>query len=313
MAILTSAGTYFTPQSNKSENEKKYDDIHLEIVRQTAAGSLTLGTDTSVVNNAMYAYAQNATSTPAASGVSTPGSGAVTTTVVTQGAAAAHDVFIFGGERGVDVGSGFYFERSVGQESPSDFVWELVKVTLDGSGDGTVNGSEESTPEMSLVARPMFVMATEVLSAALPDSAGVSVSSVTSIDFELKGANDAVVLCLVGGLKADASPVSDSGTNIAVREDMSFLLHNAKNVHARPTSPLIGEIIEATLADVTSYSAVTIAASSLTHISHIEGIFPMDTNATEEAAAWNGTRGTSSGIVGANGSVHVMRCLVVGY
>jgi hypothetical protein len=313
MAILTLAGTYFTPQSNKRTHEKKYDDIHLEIVRQTAAGSLTLGTDTSVVNNAAFAYAQNATGTAAAAGVSTPGSGAVSTTVVTRGAAGVHDVFIFGGERGIDSGTGFYFGNSIGQESPSDFVWELVKVTLDDSGDGTVNGSEESTPEMSIVARPMFVMATQVLSASLPSSTGVSVASVTSIDFVLKSANDAVVLCLVGGLKADSSPVDDSGTNIAVREDMSFLLHNAKNVYSQPRGALIGEIIDATLADVTSYSAVTIAASSLTYISHIEGIFPMDTNASQEAAAWNGTRGTSSGIVGANGSVHVMKCLVVGY
>jgi hypothetical protein len=295
--------------------EKKIDDFHLEVITDTITGgtnTLTLGTDTSVVNHCHFAFGVNRTGTPAAVSISTPGTGAVSTTVVNNGANAAHDMFIFGGERGLGAGDAFYFNQYNGQNSPSDFLWELIELTLSGTNEkfeGVGTGDED----LSIVARPMYVMVTEIRSGTEPNDTGVSVSEISSIDFTIYGRSGATMLCLVGGLREGTVPADDTGTDAAVYGDRSFLLPNAKNVYNRPKNALIGEIVDLTLGGE-SPSVEPILTSSLNFIKQsIEGIFPMDTNAGEEAVAWNGTRGTSSGITGKDASTHVVKCLVVGY
>ena len=304
----------YTPASK--EHEKKIDDFHLEVISDTITGgtnSLTLGTDTSVVNYCNFAFGVNRTTTPDQVSVSTPTTGAVSTTVVNNGDNVAHDMFIFGGERAIGAGDAFYFNNYNSQNSPSDFVWELVELTLSGTST-TFQGALTSGNDLSLVSRPMYVMLTEK-NASEPNAAGVSVSEISSIDFTIYGGAGATMLCLVGGLRGSAEPGDDGGTNAAVYGDRSFLLPNAKNVYNRPKNALIGEIFELTL-DGESPSVATTAptTTSLNYIkNHIVGLFPMSLDATETAVSWDGTSGASADVASANGGTQVVRCLVVGY
>jgi len=303
----------YTPASK--EHEKKIDDFHLEVIEATPVGgtiSKALGTNTSVVNYSNFAFGVNRTTTPDQVSISAPGTGAVGSTVTINGGNVTHDLFIFGGERAIGAGDAFYFHNYNGQLRNSDFVWELIELTLVGT-DEKFEGVGTGDEDLSIISRPMYVMVTEIRSGTEPNDAGVSVSEISSIDFTIYGRTGATMLCLVGGLRGGTTPADDTGTDVAVYKDRSFLLPNAKNVYNRPKNALIGEIVDLELGGE-SPSVEPITTTDLNYIKQsIEGIFPMDTNTGEEAVAWNGTRGATSGITGKDGSTHVVKCLVVGY
>ena len=304
----------YTPASK--EHEKKIDDFHLEVIEATPVGgtiSKALGTNTSVVNYSNFAFGVNRTTTPDQVSISAPGTGAVGSTVTINGGNVTHDLFIFGGERAIGAGDAFYFHNYNGQLRNSDFVWELVELTLTGT-DTKFQGALTSGADLSLVSRPMYVMLTEK-NASAPNATGVSVSEISSIDFTIYGGSGATMLCLVGGLRGGIEPADDTGTDVAVYKDRSFLLPNAKNVYAQPRNALIGEIYELTL-DGSSPSVATTAptTTNLNYIkNHIVGLFPMSLDATETAVSWDGTSGASADVASANGGTEVVRCLVVGY
>jgi hypothetical protein len=281
----------------------------------TGAGSGT-GTATNVVtrtNHCNFAFGVNRTDTPDQVSISTPGTGAVSSTVVINGGNAAHDVFIFGGERGLGAGDAFYFNQYNGQNSPSDFLWELIELTLSGTNE-VFQGVGTGDEDLSIISRPMYVMLTEK-KATPPDTAGVSVNEISSIDFHVYGGSNATMLCLVGGLRGGIVPADDTGTDAAVYRDRSFLLPNAKNVYARPKNALIGEIFELQLNNGSPSKAVTPpTTTNLNFIkNHIVGLFPMSLDATETAIAWDGTSGSATDVTSANTQTQLVRCLVVGY
>ena len=297
-------GTYSTPFSNQLSHHPH--DLCLEMWNGeidgdgTANKAFTLLTDTKDVGYASWVMPVNRES---ASGQVSATVGTAPTVYV-ETADEEHDVYFLGGY-GVKVHNPvFRFPNWTRAKKPGSLIWEIHNATMS-SGTKKITCADD----LDQIDFPLFVLPIQKI-ATEPDVNGVGLTEITSLDFTLEcGAASAIVTYLVGGYALGGTP-----TGITVGEDLRtdkpIHLQTAKD---RQPGDLIGEIVQLTLGGESPAVEPIVASTACDVIASIEMIIPISEETTAKAVAWNGTKGTTSGIVSANAATDVCNCLVLGY